>query len=91
MKRAAIVLLPLAFDAAILTPKAATADPADYTYIVSGDAATITGYTGAGGDIIIPDTLGGYPVTTIPPADTLEFIDPAATAHSSRFYRIIGP
>lgn len=37
----------------------------EYTYTVENDEATITGYTGAGGDVIIPATLGGYPVTTI--------------------------
>ena len=41
---------------------AATADPSHYTYTVSGKNATITGYTGPGGDIVIPDTLGGKPV-----------------------------
>ncbi len=42
-----------------------TVDSPDYTYTVENGAATVTGYTGAGGDIIIPATLGGYPVTTI--------------------------
>jgi len=37
----------------------------DYTYIVENGEATITGYTGTGGDVTIPATLGGYPVTTI--------------------------
>ena len=37
----------------------------DYTYTVSDGKATITDYTGSGGDITIPSTLGGYPVTTI--------------------------
>ncbi len=37
----------------------------DYTYEVTDGNATITGYTGAGGDITIPSTLGGYPVTAI--------------------------
>ena len=37
----------------------------DYTYTVSGGNATITGYTGAGGPISIPATLGGYPVVAI--------------------------
>lgn len=36
-----------------------------YTYTVSNNQATITGYSGAGGDITIPSTLGGYPVTSI--------------------------
>jgi hypothetical protein len=37
----------------------------DYTYTVSGGNATITGYTGAGGAISIPVTLGGYPTVAI--------------------------
>ena len=39
--------------------------PEDYTYTVSGGAATVTGYTGAGGAITIPSTLGGYTVVAI--------------------------
>ena len=37
----------------------------DYTYTVAGSNATITGYAGLGGAIVIPATLGGYPVTNI--------------------------
>ncbi len=37
----------------------------DYTYTVTDSKAIITGYTGAGGSITIPDTLGIYPVTEI--------------------------
>jgi glucan-binding YG repeat protein len=37
----------------------------DYTYTIENGGAIITGYTGTGGDILIPATLGGYPVTTI--------------------------
>ncbi|MCX6651306.1 MAG: leucine-rich repeat protein [Methanomassiliicoccales archaeon] len=39
----------------------------DYEYTTSGSptVATITGYTGAGGAITIPDVLGGYPVVAI--------------------------
>ena len=33
----------------------------DYTYTVSDGKATITGYTGAGGNITILPTLGGIP------------------------------
>ena len=36
-----------------------------YTYTVYNGEATITKYTSSGGDITIPDTLGGYPVTII--------------------------
>lgn len=37
----------------------------DFNYTVSNDQASITGYTGIGGDIIIPDYLGRYKVTSI--------------------------
>jgi hypothetical protein len=38
----------------------------DYTYTVDGEGnATITGYSGAGGDIIIPSMLDGHPVVIL--------------------------
>lgn len=37
----------------------------DYAYIVDGDNATITGYTGKNSGVVIPNTLDGYPVTSI--------------------------
>lgn len=36
-----------------------------YRYSVVNGQAQITGYTGSGGDIIIPNTIDGYPVTSI--------------------------
>ena len=39
--------------------------PSPFNYIISNGAITITGYTGSGGDVIIPGTIGGLPVTTI--------------------------
>jgi len=44
---------------------ALAATEGDYEYTVTDGAATITKYTGAGGDVTIPATLGGYPVTKI--------------------------
>lgn len=41
------------------------ASSGDFTYEVVGGEATITGYTGSGGVVTVPDELGGYPVTTI--------------------------
>ena len=38
---------------------------ADYKYTVTNGEATITSYLGDGGDIIIPNKLGGYPVVAI--------------------------
>lgn len=37
----------------------------DFTYITNDYAITITGYTGPGGAVTIPDTIGVYPVTAI--------------------------
>lgn len=37
---------------------------AQFTY-VTGGTITITGYTGPGGDVTIPNTINGLPVTTI--------------------------
>lgn len=36
-----------------------------YTYTTANNEVTITGYTGTDKDIVIPDTLGGNPVTAI--------------------------
>jgi len=37
----------------------------DYSYDIANGEATISGYLGSGGNITIPATLGGYPVTAI--------------------------
>lgn len=37
----------------------------DFTYQTSGTTVTITGYTGAGGSVIVPQTIVGLPVTII--------------------------
>ena len=49
----------------VLSSSAFADQDGDYTYTVSGGNATITGYTGAGGPISIPATLGGFPVVAI--------------------------
>jgi hypothetical protein len=38
---------------------------AQFTFTTNNGAITIAGYTGPGGDVIIPDTINGYPVTVI--------------------------
>ncbi len=43
----------------------ATAQAADYTYETNNGTITITGYTGPGGAVIIPDTINGLSVTSI--------------------------
>ena len=40
-------------------------DARDYTYTVTDGKAQITGYTGVEGDVTIPSTLAGSPVTSI--------------------------
>ncbi len=37
----------------------------DFTYTNINGSITITGYTGPGGDVVIPSTIGGLPVTSI--------------------------
>jgi hypothetical protein len=49
----------------VLSSSAFAAQDGDYTYTVSGGNATITAYTGAGGAITIPATLGGYSTVAI--------------------------
>ncbi|MDD3364591.1 MAG: leucine-rich repeat protein, partial [Syntrophomonas sp.] len=44
----------------------------DYTYTLTDGKAKITGYTGTGGDVTIPDKLGGVDVTSI---DNYAFYD----------------
>ena len=44
---------------------ARAATSGSWTYTVSDGEATITGFTGAGSSVMIPSTLGGYPVTEI--------------------------
>ena len=46
---------------------ATVTDPAavDYVYTVVDGEAIVTGYSGAGGEVMIPATLGGYPATSI--------------------------
>ena len=37
----------------------------DFEYEVDDGKVTITDYTGAGGDVVVPDTIDGRPVTCI--------------------------
>jgi hypothetical protein len=51
-----LLLLPLAAEAAQF---------GDFEYESSGTEITILNYTGSGGDVTIPDTIAGLPVTSI--------------------------
>lgn len=37
----------------------------DFDFSVTSGKVTITGYRGKGGDVVVPDTIDGLPVTTI--------------------------
>ena len=69
LKKAAVLLLSLVLllsSMAMLTLPVSAASEGYYTYTVSGGKATITDVsTSISGDITIPSTLGGYPITTI--------------------------
>ena len=39
--------------------------PSPFTYTTSSGEVTITGYTGTGGAVVIPSSIGGFPVTKI--------------------------
>ncbi|MEI6796957.1 MAG: fibronectin type III domain-containing protein, partial [Methanomassiliicoccales archaeon] len=62
-----LLLLLGGFISVMATETVAATTEGDYTYEVSGSpaVATITGYTGSGGAIIIPNTLGGYTTMAI--------------------------
>lgn len=61
MKRLFFLLLVLChFSSTVLAQT-----EGDFTYSISDSQATITGYTGSAAELILPDTLGGYPVTAI--------------------------
>ena len=64
------VLLILGSTAFLTPAKASTYGP--YEYTASSGKATITGYTGSGGDVVIPETLGYCTVVGI---GTLAFDD----------------
>ena len=61
----AVVVLIFVAQALPLEANAITAGDYTYTYSLSTYKATITGYTGTGGDITIPSRLDGYEVTAI--------------------------
>ena len=61
-----MVLVMAVGCAAAMTIVAEAATEGDFTYTVSGEKATITAFNKeATGEVVIPDTLGGYPVTAI--------------------------
>jgi hypothetical protein len=76
---------------------------AQFTCTTNNGAITITGYTGSGGAVTIPNVIDDLPVTdigtnafadcsvtsvTIPNSVTSFFSDPQWTNYSGRFYRL---
>ena len=57
----AVRILPLLL--LLMLPAAVQAQ--DFTYTTNNGAITITGYTGPGGAVTIPDMINGLPVTSI--------------------------
>ena len=61
------LVLILLIGILVIPGTAAAYQEGGYTYTISGSPAfaTITDYTGPGGEVIIPSTLGGYPTEVI--------------------------
>jgi Zn-dependent protease len=57
----AVASSPMVDTASALT----TADGFEYELTNGGNTTAITGYSGAGGDLVIPSTIDGHPVTSI--------------------------
>jgi hypothetical protein len=56
-------LLPVLLLLSVLAVKAD--QYGDFTYSTDGTSVTISGYTGSGGDVTVPDTINDLPVTSI--------------------------
>ncbi|MDF2538599.1 MAG: Ig-like surface protein, partial [Herbinix sp.] len=56
---------PAATPTPVISKEPVLASESDFSYTVSDNGVSITKYTGKGGNIIIPDTLGGQKVTEI--------------------------
>jgi hypothetical protein len=65
MKRAFAVLFSLLLVLAMVSPAAALQQEGNWTYLIVGGEAYIAAYSGTEQVMVIPDMLGGYPVTTI--------------------------
>ncbi|AKB29104.1 Chitin binding protein [Methanosarcina siciliae T4/M] len=57
---------PWGNDSEVKTAYITVVEPVgNFTYTSDGTSVTITGYSGPGGDVVIPDTIVGLPVTVI--------------------------
>ena len=65
----AIILLAVVFFSGFVeydkTPAVYALQSGDYTFTVTGDAATITEYSGSGGNVVIPGELDGFVVVSV--------------------------
>ncbi len=64
-KAGLLAALTLCLSLILFAAGAAAETEGDFTYTVSDGCATITGYDGVESTVVVPDTLGGYPVTKI--------------------------
>lgn len=58
-------LIVVALELAILTISTATVLAQDFVYITNNGTVTVMFYTGPGGDVTIPESVNGLPVTSI--------------------------
>ena len=65
MKKLLLACFALTLVLCLLPTTAEAATEGNFTYEISDGKATITNYNGSGGDVAIPSTLGGCPVTSI--------------------------
>ena len=59
------VMLSVTILCFVMSMFASAETEGDFKYSVKNNEASITGYVGDGGELVIPDTLGGYKVTSI--------------------------
>lgn len=64
-KRLMLILSAIMAALCLFAPGALAETENGFTYTVMDDCATVTGYDGTDTALVVPGTLGGYPVTTI--------------------------
>ena len=65
IKKSLALLLSILMLMSVVPMGISFAADSDYTYTVTDEKVTITKYTGSDEELVIPDTLGGYPVVAI--------------------------